>query len=151
MVQRRKYRRTCADDPARSPAPHSIHAPAARIPHQTDPPQDQLPLPNSPAIRRATSAQSSRVSPEPASKAAAEAKARAPSPIIRGFFFHCGFAAQPAFLRCLFLRFLLCDSPVYSVSLRYLFFPSRSILQHPSRRSLAASCAFFPLCSLGSR
>src|SRR6267143_313730 len=116
---------------ARSPAPHSIHAQEARVPHQTDPPPDQSPPPNSPAFHRAASVQRTLVSPAPASKAAAKTAAPAPSPAVLALFLPCAFCVHLASQRCLFLRLLLCDSSAHSASLRCCFLSSPPILRPP--------------------
>src|SRR5260370_11934505 len=122
----------------RFPAPHSIHAPAASTPRQTDPPPDQSAPPNSPASRRAASARSPLASPAPASEVVTTAVAGAPLRAVRGFFL----------LRVSSARGVHPDPVGASLRYPFLFLPSPSILQPPHRRlstrSPAASFVFFP-------
>src|ERR1700674_5605355 len=105
---------------ARAPAPHSMHEPEAYTPHRTDLPPDQSAPPNSRASRRAASARSPLGSPAPASRGAAEAAARAPSPAIPARVLLYASSARSASPRCLF--------PLLFPPLLFppLFFPSIS-------------------------
>src|SRR6266849_810324 len=113
----------------RSPAPHSIHAPAASTPRPSDPPPEQSAPPSSPASPPAASARLPLASPAPASKVAPEGAARAPSRAVRGFFLlrvsfahsACPERSRRTSQRYLSLRILLCASSAFSASLRYLF------------------------------
>src|SRR5260370_35082973 len=108
----------------RFPAPHSIHAPAASTPRQTDPPPDQSAPPNSPASRRAASARSPLASPAPASEVVTTAVARAPLRAVRGLLL----------LRVSSARGVHPAPVGPSLRYRFLSLPSPSLLHPPHLR-----------------